>query len=151
MLTAVCPTAPLFSFLQNSSVTNTMSVAGTYSLPSDGANSGNVLSGAFVPMACNTGYVLASGQLNITCIGNSWTPLPTCVLNNPNGNNAATTRATNSGAGCLYDEPRMITLDNGFRIASSITYLTQNTVTGLGICIQSSRTFSSIQRRIHSI
>ena len=106
-----------------------------------------VLNGSFILFSCVNGYFNAGGSLNLTCGNNGmWTPFPNCVQSS--GGGAMTTMSSGSGAiptttiptssggaGCLYDEPRMITLDNGFRTASAITYLTQNTVTGLFLSI----------------
>ena len=109
-----------------------------------------VLNGSFIVFSCVSGYVNAGGSLNLTCGNNGmWSPFPNCVQSSggglvttmsPGGGAIPTTTIPMSGgAGCLYDEPRMITLDNGFRTASAITYVTQNTVTGLFLSISVKR------------
>ncbi len=103
-----------------------MTIAGTYSLPNDPTNSANVLSGAFVPMICNTGYALASGQLNITCVGNAWTPLPTCIMST----GTLTTMSPGSGSPCAVDITTTFNITNGYPTTLSLSYTSNTAATG---------------------
>ncbi len=107
-----------------------MSIAGVYSLPNDLTSSASVLSGAFVPMQCNRGYILASGQLNITCVGNAWTPLPTCVLSTGGGSVVATTIAPSGGAACTIDITTTFNITNGYPTSLSLSYTSNTSATG---------------------
>jgi hypothetical protein len=122
--------APLFALLQNPSVTVTMYLAGLYSLPTDGSNNGTVLPGAYVPMKCNTGYVLATGQLNITCIGDAWTTFPTCVLNTSGGSVTTTPMSTSNGSPCVVDPTSTFNLTNGYVLSISLSYTSNTAATG---------------------
>ena len=110
--TGRCPTAPLFAFIQNASIAVTISLNGAYNLPTDGMDNTNVVSGAFVPMICNSGFVNVGGPLNISCVAGSWTPLPNCVPVS-GGGTPATTMAPMTGARCPYDSTTFA-LANGF-------------------------------------
>ncbi|CAF1066200.1 unnamed protein product [Rotaria sordida] len=74
-----CPTAEVSAFINNPTITKTMAIHGKLYLPTDGIDNSTVLTGAYVPMMCNSGYVHTGGQLNITCIDDAWTTFPTCV------------------------------------------------------------------------
>ncbi len=113
-----CPTASLFAFIQNSSIASTMTIAGGYYLPNDGTNNSNALSGAFVSMKCNDGYVQAGGQLNITCVGDTWTTFPTCVSR------------SGSSSPCVVDKTTTYNITNGYPTVISLSYISDTTATG---------------------
>ena len=105
-----------------------------------------VLNGSFIVFSCVSGYVNAGGSLNLTCGNNGmWSPFPNCIQSSgggpmttisPGGGAIPTTTVPMSGgAGCFYDEPTMISIANGYRTTSSITYVAQNTVKGLFLSI----------------
>ncbi len=107
-----------------------MTLAGTYYLPTNGASNGMVLSGAYVPMQCTSGYVLAAGQLNVTCIGNTWTTLPTCVSNTGSGSITATMMSTINGSVCILDVTTTFNTTNGYLSNVSLTYTSNTTAMG---------------------
>lgn len=133
-----CPLAPLAAFMQNSTVMNTMTMAGTPNLPNDGTPQGDVLSGGFLPMRCNDGYMLASGQLNITCIGNTWTPLPTCVLRTTGGSMTTNAIPMMNNAPCVVDRSTTFFITNGFPVSTSLTYTSDTAATGNQIGLRNS-------------
>jgi len=122
--------ASLNNFLQNSSITTTMSVNGTYNLPTNGMDNTNVLSGSYMPMQCNTGYVYKSGQLNITCIGNAWTTFPTCTLNTTSSSMTNTAVSAGTGSYCTIDSATTFNITNGYYSGSSLNYVSTTAATG---------------------
>lgn len=88
--TGRCPMSQLMNFLQTPATMMSTSPGGNFSLPTDGVNTTNVLSGAFVPMMCNPGFVNVGGPLNITCVNGQWTTLPNCVSSSGGGSGANT-------------------------------------------------------------
>ena len=107
LATGRCPTTPLFAFLQNSTIAATLTSSRNYSLPTDGVDNANVISGAFLPVTCNSGYMNVGGPLNITCINGSWTPLPNCTSTSGGGGvvGGTTTMAPGSGGGMMTTAP----------------------------------------------
>ena len=102
-----------------------MSISGIYSLTLDPTNSDNVLSDSFVPMQCNNGYVLAGGQLNITCVDDTWTPFPTCVLDTSSNSGTTTTQTP-----CIVDPTSIFNITNGYAANYSLLYISDTTATG---------------------
>lgn len=87
--------------------------------------------GSSILMKCNDGYVLASGQLNITCMGDSWTTFPTCV---PDVRSRSTTTMivpSSGGVPCTIDRATTFIINNGFLSStSSLSFTSGTTVTG---------------------
>ena len=136
--TGRCPTAPLFAFIQNASVAVTITLNGAYNLPTDGVDNTNVLSGAFVPMICNSGFVNVGGPLNISCVAGAWTPLPNCVSGSGGGTPTTTMAPTTSGR-CPYDATTF-TVANGFLSNTTSLLLYTDTSTASGMTRSSSST-----------
>jgi hypothetical protein len=134
--------APLLTYIQNSSVAATLTLNGAQYLPVDGTNNSNVLSGAYVPTQCNSGYVLMSGQLNITCVGNAWTTFPACAPNSGSGsltaNNmspgsgspTATNMSPGNGLPCTIDTTTTFNITNGYAASISLSYQSTTAATG---------------------
>ncbi|CAF3995083.1 unnamed protein product, partial [Adineta steineri] len=118
---------PLNAFLQNSSVLTTMTVAGNYYLPVNGADSNTVLSGAYMPMTCISGYTYASGQLNITCTGNTWSTFPRCISSTNGGSVQSPVPSATSGLPCIVDQATSFNITNGYYSSSSLLYTANNT------------------------
>lgn len=133
-----CSLAPLATFIQSSAVMDTMTLAGTPNLPNDGTEEGNVLPGGFLLMRCNDGYMLASGQLNITCLGNTWTPLPTCVPSTNGGSMTTNTTPRSSNAPCMIDRSTTFFITNGYPTSTVLTYTTETAATGNRIIYRNS-------------
>ena len=134
--TGRCPTSTLFSFIQNPSIGSTMNFNGSYSLPTDGVDNNSVVSGAYVPMMCNPGFVNNGGPLNITCSNGAWTPFPNCVSAPGSvttlapGGGINTGLPTTSGR-CPYNSTTF-NIDNGFpsNTSSLLMYPDTGTATG---------------------
>ncbi len=108
-----------------------MTTDGTYYLPTDGSNNGTVLSGAYVLMKCNSGYVLAGGQLNITCIANQWSTFPQCVSNTAGGGSiTTTTMSTSNGLPCMIDMATTFNITNGYSPSNSLSSTSNTAATG---------------------
>ena len=124
-----CPTTPLFAFVQNSTVVSTMSTVGGYNLSYAGANSNTVSPGSFVLMKCNSGYVLQSGQLNITCIDDTWTTFPHCTSIGTGVEPAARRLARDTSA-CVIDLTTTFNITNGYLLSSSLSFISTTAATG---------------------
>jgi hypothetical protein len=107
-----------------------MTQDGSYSLPTDGKSNDTVLSGAYVSMKCNNGYMLVGGQLNITCIGDAWTTFPTCVSNTGSGSITTSTISTSNGLPCVVDVTTTFNLTNGYVSSMPLTYASNTAATG---------------------
>jgi hypothetical protein len=133
-----CPTASVMGFVATASVSGEISLDGdrSYSLVGDGTDNGTtVVPGSYVLMKCSSGYVNVGGPLNITCVGDSWSTYPNCILNSGSGSMTTTTTTTmppSSGSGCTWDATSYGTsyITNGYPINSSLTPVTATTVIG---------------------
>ncbi|CAF3900735.1 unnamed protein product [Rotaria magnacalcarata] len=124
-----CPSAPLFAFIQNTTIAQTISINGTYSLVPDATDNNYVSPGSYIPLVCNSGYTLSSGQLNITCIGDAWTTFPTCTMMSASGTMNNNPLLTNNNVPCPFNQT-MFTINNGYRSNVSLSPTSSNTVTG---------------------
>jgi hypothetical protein len=103
---------------------------GGYNLPTNGMDTTNVLSGSYMPMQCNTGYIYASGQLNITCVGNAWTTFPLCALKTATTSMTNAAISTGNGAPCTIDAATTFNITNGYSSSSSLSYTSATNATG---------------------
>ncbi|CAF4644759.1 unnamed protein product [Rotaria sp. Silwood1] len=124
-----CPTAPVFAFIQSSSISKTMSINGKYNLLTDGIDNSTVLTGAYVPMMCNKGYVHAGGQLNITCTDNAWTTFPTCVAITVHDSLMIASSPASNALPCTIDVTTF-NITNGYSSNASLSSVSSNAVTG---------------------
>ncbi|CAF1497655.1 unnamed protein product, partial [Adineta steineri] len=118
-----CPSAPLFTFLQNQSASLTLN--SSYNLPRNETDNNYVVSGAFVPATCRTGYINIAGPLNITCVNGTWTRYPNCILNISNVSMTSimtTTAKVSIDAPCPI-EVTTFSIENGFLVHSSTLIL----------------------------
>ncbi|CAM4853201.1 unnamed protein product [Rotaria socialis] len=124
-----CPSRPLFAFIENTTVAQTISISGTYSLVQDPTDYSNITPGSYVLLACNSGYTLSSGQLNITCIGNAWTTFPTCTMMSTSSTMNNNTLLSNNNVPCVFNQT-MFNINNGYLSNVLLSYISSNTATG---------------------
>ncbi|CAF2679564.1 unnamed protein product [Rotaria sp. Silwood2] len=127
--TGKCPLAPVFDFIQSSSITKTMSIDGKYNLSTNGTDNSTVLTGAYVPMKCNSGYAHVDGQLNITCIDDEWTMFPTCVSITAHDSVMTGSFQASNALPCTVDATTF-NITNGYSSNASVSSVSSNKVTG---------------------
>ncbi|CAF4584957.1 unnamed protein product, partial [Rotaria sp. Silwood2] len=127
--TGKCPLAPVFDFIQSSSITKTMSIDGKYNLSTNGTDNSTVLTGAYVPMKCNSGYAHVDGQLNITCIDDEWTTFPTCVSVTAHDSVMTGSFQASNALPCTVDATTF-NITNGYSSNASVSSVSSNKVTG---------------------
>jgi hypothetical protein len=133
LATGRCTTAPVFAFILSPLTAASMTSNGSYYLPTDGTDNTTVISGAFVPMQCLSGYVNIGGPFNITCVGGTWTTLPNCVSNTGSGAmTTTTTMGTPASVQCSYDATTF-TIANGFPSNTSGVLIYSNPASATGI------------------
>ena len=112
-------------------MTDAITVAGASIFAPDEADGVSYSHGSSLLMKCNDGYVLASGQLNITCMGDNWTTFPTCV---PDVRDRSTTTKITPSSGsvpCMIDRATTFNIINGFPSSTlSLSFTSGTTVTG---------------------
>ena len=112
-------------------MTDSITVVTTSIFAPDEADGVSYSHGSSLLMRCNDGYVLASGQLNITCMGDNWITFPTCV---PNVRDRSTTTMITPSSGtvpCMIDRATTFNIINGFLSStSSLSFTSETTVTG---------------------
>ncbi|CAF3561115.1 unnamed protein product [Rotaria sordida] len=115
-----CPMAEVSAFINNPTITKTMTIHGKYNLPTDGIDNSTVLTGAYVPMMCNSGYVHTGGQLNITCIDDAWTTFPTCVSITAHDSHMMASSSIVNTVPCALDHTTF-NITNGYSPNASLT------------------------------
>ncbi|CAF3630460.1 unnamed protein product [Rotaria sordida] len=115
-----CPTAEVSAFINNPTITKTMAIHGKLYLPTDGIDNSTVLTGAYVPMMCNSGYVHTGGQLNITCIDDAWTTFPTCVSITAHDSHMMASSSIVNTVPCALDHTTF-NITNGYSPNASLT------------------------------
>ncbi|UJR10078.1 hypothetical protein I4U23_014300 [Adineta vaga] len=126
-----CSMSSLNTFLQNSSVLVTMVTDGSYNLTTNGMDVNSVLSGSFISMKCNSGYTFASGQLNITCVGTTWSTFPTCIsTTSGSGSGMTTVISAGNGSPCIVDMTTAFNITNGYYVTSSLSLTSSTMATG---------------------
>lgn len=141
LATSRCSLGAILALVGDSTTAASMTLNGTPNLLPDITDTGNVLSGSFVGMVCNPGFVNIGGPLNITCVGNSWTPFPNCVRSGGTVTNQPTpmppivinTPPVLAGA-CFYNSS-IPNIDNGFSSNSSRLFFDLTTSTATGIVL----------------
>jgi len=101
-----------------------MSTNGQYHLTYVGSYNNTAANGSYVPMKCNSGYILASGQLNITCVGDNWTTFPTCTQ-------TSTKLTQRDNLPCTVNVATTFVIDNGYiSDASGLSLLSDTAAVG---------------------
>ena len=87
--TGRCSFSTLQSFISSATGLMTTGQSQLMQIPQDASL---VLSGSYIVFTCMTGYTNTGGSLNVTCSSSgSWSPLPSCVMNNGGGSLTTTT------------------------------------------------------------